>query len=54
MSETEARAVVEAARDLGIAFVEDDYQVTADGEVYNPLVDRMGAEAWLLDQLMNK
>ena len=54
MTEKKARKIVREFREQGGAFVEDDY-ITVDGEdVYNPVVDHISAESWLLDRLMRK
>ena len=53
LTKEQAMVLVEEFKSLGGAFVEDDEAVTEDGEtVYNPMVDRLNAEAWLLDKLM--
>ena len=52
--EEEARKVVREFRELGGAFVEDEY-ITVEGvEIYNPTVNNVGAEGWLLEMLMKK
>jgi hypothetical protein len=53
LTKEQAMVFVEQAKALGIAFVEDDYAMDEElGEIYNPMVNRPEAEAWLLDTLM--
>lgn len=51
MTQERKVAVMKEARDRGIAFVEDDFLDTENGEVYNPQVDRPNAESWLQELL---
>lgn len=53
MTKEEAVLIVDEFKALGGAFVEDEYYIDDDGvELYNPNVDRMNAESWLLSILM--
>ena len=50
MTKEEAMVIVDEAKSLGLAFVEDEF--TEDG-TYNPTVDRVNAEMYLLDKLIS-
>ena len=53
MTKEQAQKAVEEARELGIAFVDDEYRMMDDGsQIYNPTVKNVEAESWLLDKLM--
>lgn len=52
MNQVKIEAILKEAEDHGLAFVEDDWLMTDDGdEIYNPVVDKETAMAWLLDKL---
>lgn len=52
MIKAKVDALLNEAREKGLAFVEDDFLDTENGEVYNPLVDRPNAESWLQELLI--
>ena len=49
----EAQEIVAKFRELGVAFVEDEWRHDGEGnEIYNPTVKNVEAEAMLLNVLM--